>query len=141
MPKNCLHCRSPIDTVKRPRSKMCSKRCWSSWYDAQPHGRKRRSRPRIKPSQRPTPILETATIVLSTTGKLRWVRCLHLVPDNRPDPYDAHAARWEELEDEKRRWLYLALNARYLWARKFTTTDEPVTRLNLPQENQHQNEQ
>ena len=47
-------------------------------------------------ASRQRPLLGGATITLSIpSGRLRWVRCLHLLPDDTPDVVDIRAQREE----------------------------------------------
>ena len=47
-------------------------------------------------ASRQRPLLGGATITLSIpSGRLRWVRCLHLLPDDTPDVADLRAQREE----------------------------------------------
>ena len=133
---------------------MCSKRC----HNAAAHHRNpeasaertRRAReagwrpgPRrrpTKPPPRPRPLLEGATIVLAIpSGRLKWVRCLHLLPDDNADAYEADTARKESIANDQEAFVRLRWNARYLAALKYAT-DKPKPLLNIPTETTETND-
>ena len=148
MPKEerrCLQCRELIDTVKRPRSKMCSKRCHNTrQYEGYRlgEGSKRSSQPKPRPAP---PLFETETIMLSIpAGRLRYTDSRALWRRSADEPEVVVHGEWAinpaaELDEvrvfHERRWW----NLRYLAALKLAA-DKPTSPLNIPQENQH-NEQ
>ena len=78
-------------------------------------------------SQHPLP--GGATITLSIpSGRLRWLRCLHLLPDDTPDVADLRAQREEskdaELAKSREAYERLRWNARYEAALQFAA-DRP----------------